>query len=339
MSPRTVFSKIQSSLLTLAILAILPLEAGAAASSAQATVPDTSHAAPAQVAQPPGVYRLSIGDFRVTALSDGTVPQDLHALLTGTTPKDTDELLTRGFRQNPVEASINAFLIEANGHLLLVDTGAGEFFGPGYGGKLAQSLQAVGIAPAQITEVLITHVHTDHVGGLTRAGKIQFPHARVFVGKPDLDFFLDAANSARTGYAKKYFDEAATALGPYVGAGSVVGLSGQQEILPGVTAIPTPGHTPGHYFYRIASRGQELTFLGDIIHVASVQFPEPAITIVYDVDPKAAASMRKERFAAIARGRDLVAAAHLPFPGIGNIRVDGKAYAWVPVDYEWRERQ
>ena len=294
----------------------------------------TPAVAPASArAQLPGVYRLRLGDFQVSSLSDGTVPQDLHKLLTGTTAAEVDGLLDRSFLENPVEASINAFLIDTGSRLVLVDTGAGRFFGPGFGGKLSVSLAAAGYQPQQINDILITHIHTDHSGGLVDGDRLVFPNATIHVGKPDLDFFLNPANAASSGYDKKYFDEAAKTLGPYLRAGKVKAFSGRTQLLPGVTAVPTPGHTPGHSFYLIESQGQQLELMGDIVHVASVQFPQPRITIVYDVDSAAAASQRKSQFATLASERRLVAAAHLPFPGIGHIGIEGSGYTWVPVDY------
>lgn len=102
------------------------------------------------------------GAVNVIALSDGTVPQDLYALLTNTTQAKTDALLEVSFLRNPIEASINVFLIALPDRLVLVDTGSGELFGPGNGGKLLSSLAAAGYRPEQITDILITHVHTDH---------------------------------------------------------------------------------------------------------------------------------------------------------------------------------
>jgi glyoxylase-like metal-dependent hydrolase (beta-lactamase superfamily II) len=316
-------------------LAALTLTAflGAPAPSWPQTPPGAAPPAAGARAQLPGVYRLPLGDFVVTSLSDGTVPQDLHKLLTGTTPAEVDGLLNRSFLKNPVEASINAFLIDTGSRLVLVDTGAGQFFGPGFGGKLLASLAAAGYQPQQIDDILITHVHTDHSGGLVEGERMVFPNATIHVGKPDVDFFLNPQNAAATGYDRKYFDEAAKALGPYLRAGKIKTFTGRTQILPGVTAIPTPGHTPGHSFFLIESRGQELELIGDIVHVASVQFPEPRITIVYDVDPVAAAAQRTKQFAAVASERRLVAAAHLPFPGIGHIRTETSGYTWVPVDY------
>lgn len=287
--------------------------------------------------QVPGVYPFKLGNFTITALSDGTLPQDLHKLLSNTNPAETDRLLQKSFLANPVEASINAFLIDTGDRQVLVDTGAGSFFGPKLGGKLQASLKAAGYAPSEIDTILLTHIHTDHSGGLVEAGQLVFPAATIYVGKPDVDFWFDRANAKRSNVAEKYFDEAAKTVKPYFDAGKLRSFSGVTAILPGITAYPTPGHTPGHSCYVVESRGESIEFWGDIVHFASVQFPKPEIAVAYDVDANAAAAQRKKQFARAEASRLLVAGAHLPFPGVGHLRVADQGYAWVPVDYRWRE--
>lgn len=284
-------------------------------------------------------YRFAVGDLRITALSDGTVPQDLHALLINTNRSELEALLHRAHRTNPIEASINAFLIEDGKRRILVDTGAGELFGPGNGGKLVSSLASVGVRPDQIDDVLITHVHTDHSGGLVLNGRMAFPNATIHVAKADVDFFLDPRNAARTGYDIKYFEEAIKTLKPYVDAGRVKTFTASGTILPGIRASLHPGHTPGSAFFVASSRGQSITFIGDLVHVEPVQFPRPAVTIVYDVDPDAAAKMRIAQFESFARERTLIAAPHLPFPGVGNIREENGGFTWLPIEYVNRAAQ
>jgi glyoxylase-like metal-dependent hydrolase (beta-lactamase superfamily II) len=278
-------------------------------------------------------YALTIGDVEVIALSDGTVPQDLHVLLHNTTTQKTDGLLRNAFLANPVEASINAFFFRLPGKKVLVDTGSGDFFGPGYGGKLLQSLAAIQVTPNEITDILLTHAHDDHMGGLVHAGKIVFPNATIHLSKPDLDFFMDRSNSQKAHYAVSYFDQAETALKPYLDAGKIETFSGTTEVLPGVTATVHPGHTPGSAFYQLTSKGQSLVFIGDIIHVAAVQAPDPGITIAYDVNDAQAAAVRRNAFAEFSKERTLVAVPHLPFPGVGHIEAVGKGFQWVPVVY------
>jgi glyoxylase-like metal-dependent hydrolase (beta-lactamase superfamily II) len=170
-----------------------------------------------------------------------------------------------------------------------------------------------------------------------QGGRIAFPNATIHVGKPDIDFFLNPANAAKSGHDRKHFDEAIKTLEPEVDAGKVAAFSSTTEVVPGITATLHPGHTPGSAFYTLTSQGELITFVGDIIHVASVQLPDPSVTIVYDVDPKAAEATREQAFSQFASDRELVAAPHLPFPGVGHIRRMGKSYQWLPVEYANRQ--
>jgi len=310
----------------------LNLTPGAAAEVTDDSVP-AAQLPPGIVAQGPGVYSFNIGDVRVTALSDGTVPQDLHKLLRDTTSDRTDALLRASFLVNPVEASINEWFFKLGDRTVLVDTGSGDLFGPGYGGSLPQSLAAAGLRPEQITDILLTHVHDDHMGGLVHGGHLAFPNATVHVGKPDIDFFLDRSNAASSHYDMKYFDEAIATLKPCVDAGKVQTFSATTEIMPGVTASLHPGHTPGSAFYTLESKGQKIVFVGDIVHVASVQFPDPTITIEYDVNTAQAGAVRQQALFEFARDRTLIAIPHVPFPGIGHVRAVGTGFEWVPIDY------
>ena len=286
----------------------------------------------------PGYYRYKLGNYQITSLSDGTVPQDLHSLLKGESQSEVDKLLTQAHLQSPVEASINAFLINTGTKIILVDTGAGSFFGPGYGGKLLERLKGIGYEANQITDILITHVHTDHTGGLVKNGQAVFTNATVYIGKADLDFFLDVKNQDGVhGYDKSYFHQATTALSPYVKLGHINPISGSKVLFSGVNAIPTPGHTPGHYFYTFESAGKSITFIGDSIHVESIQFSKPEITMTYDVDQPAAAKQRAIQFEKIAKEGSLIAAPHLPYPGIGYINQVAVGYKFIRVEYHDRE--
>lgn len=294
----------------------------------------SAHAAAPQVkTQAPGYYRMMLGDFEVTALLDGVLPLEPKKLLTNTTKTEVEKLLARSFQGDTVPTSVNAYLINTGSQLVLVDTGAAALFGPGLD-QLHNNLKAAGYQPEQVDAVVITHMHGDHVGGLIQGGKIAFPNATVYAGKEDADFWLSAENLEKAPKEMKgFFQGAQLSLNPYVSAGKFKGLSGDAEIAPGVKAVAAHGHTPGHTIYVVESKGQKLVLWGDLMHVAAVQFPKPAVTIQFDTDSKAAAVQRKKAFADAAKGGYWVGSAHLPFPGIGHLRADGKGYQFVPVNY------
>lgn len=280
-----------------------------------------------------GYHHFNIGDFGITALSDGTLPIPPHELLTGARPGEIAQRLKAGFQGERVDASVNAYLIKAGARLVLVDAGTGELYGPSLN-KLSASLNAIGYAPEQITDILITHIHTDHTGGLMDGTRIVFPNATLHVEKRELDFWMSASNrAAAIPFQKKYFDEAAAKIAPYVKAGMVTTFSGASALFPGIRAVPSPGHTPGHTFYVVESRGDKLVFWGDLVHVAEVQMPNPAVTILFDIDPAKAAAQRRKAFADAANGRYWVAGDHLSFPGVGHLRRDASGYRWIPMSY------
>lgn len=281
----------------------------------------------------PGFYRMMLGDFEVTALSDGTAALPMEKLLTGTTPAKIDAALTKAYLKPPFDTSVNGFLINTGTKLVLIDSGAGTMFGPTLG-KLIANLKASGYQPEQVDEIYITHMHADHVGGLVTAGKIAFPNATVRAAKADADFWLSKENLDKAPDAMKdFFKGAQAALTPYVTAGKFKPIEGDIELVPGIRAVAAPGHTPGHTLYEVTSKGQKLVAWGDIMHVASVQFPDPSVTIQFDADPKAAAAARKKAFADAAKAGYFVAIAHVPFPGLGQLRSDGAGYHWYPVNY------
>jgi glyoxylase-like metal-dependent hydrolase (beta-lactamase superfamily II) len=295
-------------------------------------------AAPANAAAPmakspaPGYFRVMLGDFEVTPVSDGTVDLPVNQLLKQK-PEKTDTALAKSFLKSPLETSINAFLINTGSKLVLVDSGAGTLFGPTLG-KFLANLKAAGYQPEQIDEIYLTHFHADHVGGLASNGQPVFPNATIRADKHESDFWLSQANMDKAPADKKgSFQGAMASLNPYVKAGSFKPFDGDVQLVPGIASHSGKGHTPGHTVYVVESRGQKLVLIGDLIHVAAVQMDDPSVTIGFDSDEKAAAAARKKEFDAAAKGGYLVGGAHLQFPGLGHLRSEGKGYRWVPVNF------
>ena len=310
------------------------LSASLALAGFSATVAPTSAsaAAPMVKAQAPGFYRVMLGDFEVTAISDGTVNLDVAKLLAEPGAK-TDEALKKSFETSPLETSDNAFLINTGSKLVLIDTGAGTLFGPTLG-KLLVNLRAAGYQPEQIDDIFLTHMHPDHVGGLMANGALAFPNATIHANKRDSDFWLSQANLDKApADSKGFFQGAMASVNPYVAAGKYEPFNINGEIVPGIRAIASHGHTAGHTSYLVESKGQQLMIVGDLIHVGAVQFDNPAVTIAFDSDAIGAAASRKQVFGDVATDGALVGAAHLQFPGLGHLQAAGKSWRWIPVNY------
>ncbi len=287
-------------------------------------------AGPQLKGQAPGWYRLQLGDFEITALNDGTLDLPVDKLLQQPAP-NTLKALQHAYLGVPLETSVNAFLINTGSKIVLVDTGAASLFGPTLGHVLA-NLKSSGYTPEQVDEVVITHMHGDHIGGAGSDGKPSFPNATLRLDKRDADFWLSPEQLAKGDGAKAI----AAIVKAYSDAGRFQPFDGSKdgvEIVPGVKAYPAYGHTPGHSNYVAESKGQKMMFWGDLMHVAAVQFPKPSVTVSFDSDPKAAAPAREKAYAAAAKDGYYVAIAHVAFPGIGRLRADGKGYDWLPVNY------
>ena len=297
------------------------------------TAAPAAHAAAPQVrTQAPGFHRAMLGEFEITALSDGTVDLDVSKLLHEPTAK-TNAALARDFVKASLETSVNAFLVNTGTRLVLIDAGSGSLFGPTLG-KLAASIQAAGYKPEQVDDIFITHFHPDHVGGLSADGQRVFPNATLHADKAESDFWLSQANLDKAPPDMKgFFQGAMASVNPYVAAGKYQPFEGDGEPVPGIRTHATHGHTAGHTSYVVESKGQRLVVIGDLIHVAAVQLPDPGVTIAFDSDAKAAAAARDAVFRQAAKDGSLVAAAHLQFPGLGHLRAAGKSWQWVPVNY------
>lgn len=288
-------------------------------------------AGPQLKGQAPGWYRLQLGDFEITALNDGVLDLPVDKLLQQPAA-DTVRALQHAYLGLPLETSVNAFLVNTGAKIVLVDTGTAGLFGPTAGRVLA-NLKASGYSPEQVDEVVITHMHGDHIGGAGLNGQAAFPNATLRLDKRDADFWLTPEQIAKGGDGAKAI---AGIVKAYADAGRFKPFDGSKdgvEIVPGVKAFPAYGHTPGHTNYVAESKGQKLVFWGDLMHVAAVQFPNPSVTVQFDSDPKAAAPAREKAYAAAAKDGYYVAVAHVSFPGIGRLRADGKGYDWLPVNY------
>lgn len=284
--------------------------------------------------QAPGYFRLDVGDYEVTALYDGY--NDLApSLLIGMSPSQIRALLARqAIDGSAVQTNFNAFLINTGEHLVLVDTGAGQCIGE-TAGHLLDNMRAAGYAPEQVESVLLTHLHLDHVCGLVDAtGKALFPNAKVYASQAEADYWLNKkAEMLAPEKSRDGFEIAQHSVAPYVTSGHWSTFTPPASPLPFVKTQLKAGHTPGSVTYRFESKGQSIVFIGDLIHNVAIQFEHPQVAIRFDVDPTKAIASRMSEFTALAQDQQWVAAAHLPFPGVGHVTGKSPTFHWAPAVY------
>jgi glyoxylase-like metal-dependent hydrolase (beta-lactamase superfamily II) len=299
-------------------------------------------AAPQHHDQAPGFYRLKVGDLEVTALYDGTGVFD-QQWLNG--PKATMEGVVKALHEDPHTLDVvdSGFLVNTGKQLILVDAGAGTWWGGGALGRLAGSLRSAGYIPEEVDIVLLTHLHSDHVGGITtQDGNRVFPNAEVYVAKAESDFWLSPEIAAKAPKdAQPFFQSAQAIAAPYIKASKWHTFSGSELIVDGMQIVSLPGHTPGHTGYEFTSKGQEILFWGDIVHAQRVQLQHPEVTAIFDIDQTAAAATRNQLLARLARENVLIATPHTSlFPALGRLHKEGSGYSWVPVVFtdQWDEK-
>jgi glyoxylase-like metal-dependent hydrolase (beta-lactamase superfamily II) len=288
-------------------------------------------AAPISGTQAPGYYRIKVGDYEVTVLSDGSLTLD-HTLFAGDEAGAEKLLKDAHLPKMGIPTPLNTWLINTGKKLILVDAGGGTHFAPSVG-RLPQNLAAAGIAPSAIDEVVITHPHPDHIPGVMASdGSMLFPNATLHVQESDHGFWT---SSEIRGKAPEefhgFFDLAVNAIKPYAAAGRLSLYKDGTDFAPGVTAVACYGHTVGHSMVRVGSAGSDFLIFGDVVHCAALQFADPERGVAFDTDPPAALANRKRVFDMVATDKLLFSGGHLPFPGVGRATKAGSGYAFVPV--------
>ena len=210
--------------------------------------------------QVPGFYRLKVGDLEVTALFDGPGVFDVNWLNGEKTKADVLKALHED--SHTLDVADTGYLVNTGKQLILVDAGSGTWFGGGKFGHLVANLRTAGYTPEEVDIVLVTHLHSDHIGGLTTPdGKIVFPNADIYVGKADSDFWLSPEIAAKAPKDAQPFFQAAQAIAaPYIKAGKWHTFSGSEPIVDGMQLVPLHGHTPGHTGYEFSSKGHRSCF-------------------------------------------------------------------------------
>jgi glyoxylase-like metal-dependent hydrolase (beta-lactamase superfamily II) len=266
-----------------------------------------------------------VGEFTVTAVSDGVLYSN-HDVILGVDKEESARLTGVPYGQ-PLPLDVNSFLVRHNSKLILSDAGTGQGLQPVQKnlGQLPANLRALGAPPAAIDIIMLTHLHSDHSLGLVdEQGRAVFPKAELLIHEVEAAFWLDRA--LQPGDPERIVgnsNKQRATLAPYKGR---IRRIKDGEVLPGITAMMRPGHTPGHTNWLIQSGGERLLIWGDIVHLAAVQLARPEARLIYDVDTDLAAATRATVLDWAAKERLTVAGAHLVFPGFGRVTKNGARF-------------
>ncbi|MEP3429556.1 MAG: MBL fold metallo-hydrolase [Roseibium sp.] len=296
-------------------------------SAAQASAPKSN-------APLAGALRYKVGNFEVTALLDGYLDVGPD-LVVGYDAAEGQRLRDKAMIEgDALRIPVNAFLVNTGERLILVDAGTADSLGPTMG-KLPTALTAAGINPDQVDAILITHMHPDHLFGVIDGeGNKVFKNAELILPEVDKAFWYDdAAMNASPEQFHPFFLGARKAADAYNDSQTL--FAANREILPGISSLSLPGHTPGHSGFVFDSNGETLIVAGDIIHMAAYQFERPDWGIGFDIDPAKAVETRKKFFDQVASDKVLIAGAHIPFPGLGRIAKDGDDYRFVAAGWPY----
>ena len=256
------------------------------------------------------IYHHPLGNTEVVLLSDAQNENAPDPLIGA-----SEEILKTFVPTGKAKGAMNVFLLKLGGKKILVDTAMGI--------RLIDNLKKEGIAPEEIDIILITHMHGDHIGGLTKEGKACFPKAQVYISKKEYEYWTNKEYIASLPEAqRRSFNNVETALKPYEGRITLFepnDIEHMTELIPNVKSIATYGHTPGHTSYLVEQGGDQLFIWGDLVNITAVQVPHPELATRYDVDPKQAAETRAHVLDYLAKQGMSVAGMHVGFPAMGKL--------------------
>jgi len=294
--------------------------------------PTANAAAPPAGKQAPSYYRSKLGDFEITVVNDGARPIPLPpAFVRNVSNAEVLAAAEAAYMpKGSIVAPFNPIVVNTGAKLILIDTGYGPGIAPSVG-LLPATLAAAGIDPKAIDIVLISHMHGDHILGLkTPDGALAFPNAEIKVPAVDWTYWMSDENMSKApegfqkasfGFNRKIFSNLAD---------KVTRFDWGKEVAPGITAVETSGHTPGHTSFAISSGAASLFFQGDVSNVPDLFLRHPDWQVMFDSEPDKAVVTRRRVYDMASADKLLVAGYHFPFPGIGYIEKDGTGYRLVP---------
>ena len=283
----------------------------------------------------PSRYAVRIGDIDVLVISDGVLPLPTAMLAHNAEPAARASWLKDMFLPpDAFDWALNAVMVRSGDQTILIDAGLGsdpDLHLP-RAGQLIKRLEAAGIDLASVTDLVLTHMHMDHVGGLLVEGVKERlrKDLRIHVAAAEVKFW-ESPDFTYTNMPRGFPDALRAAAKQFVGmyGSQIRQFDEQHEVAPGVVARRTGGHTPGHSVVRVASAGEALTFAGDAVF--AVGFDQPDWHNGFEHDPEEAARVRIHLLRELAESGELLVATHMPFPSVGHVAAAGDAFRWVPV--------
>ncbi|MEQ9460373.1 MAG: MBL fold metallo-hydrolase [Phycisphaeraceae bacterium] len=285
-----------------------------------------------------GFYRFMVGDLEVGLIADGgfVAPASVFGA------NQPEEVVAEHARRNfadpaAMQCHIHGLVVKTAEGVVLIDTGCGNNFGP-TAGSLVKNLGHFGVKPQEVTTVILTHLHVDHIGGIVGGeGAATFPEAQYVVAGAEVDFWTGEADLSQSSIDPNMWDFFKDlARQSVANAGDrLVRVRPGGEVVPGISTIALPGHTPGHLGVMIDSGGETLLYVSDLMHNAKIQMANPTWHVAFDTDPNQAVQTRQQTLDRVAVEKLMIAGAHLPFPAVGHVRAMGAGYEWEPVAWSW----
>lgn len=313
------------------------LLASSAASLAATITKDAFAAAPMATTQVPGFYRVPLGQFQVTVVSDGNCLLPTTALWPKADKGERDTMLISDHQSTDKPMlQLNALVVNTGNRLVLVDAGSRGKWQPS-AGRLLQNLGAAGIRPEDIDVVVISHAHPDHLWGVTAKEDNQptFPNAEYVFSETELNFWNRPNHPLDTpeGWGRVYRENMKTfpALKDRVRT-----VKADEDVVTGIRVVALPGHTPGQIGVLVTSGSEALLTTADAVANRAVSFEHPEWIYGYDLDGEQGIATRRTLLDRAVADRVKLSSYHLPFPGLGYAERVGSAYRWVPVDFEWQ---
>lgn len=300
---------------------------GAAAGAAMAGIGGNRAGAEASAT----VHRFAVGAAEITVIADGIMTLPLAFAFPAVTQAEASHVLAAGgLPDGAVNNAVNVAIVKTGTDVILIDTGAGGDFMPGLG-KFADAFERAGFKPEDITKVVFTHAHPDHLWGIIDPldDGTRFPNAEHFMSAKEFDTWNAPDIEARVGGPFKAAAAGTKRRLKLIAERLTMRRAGD-EIAPGVTLLGTPGHTPGHVSVLVTSNGAALLIGGDVLTHSIVSFQKPAWVWGPDMDAATAVATRGRTLDMLANDRIPLLGYHMPWPGLGRVERAAGAYRYLP---------